>query len=371
MKILFITLPAPDHQTDQLYTGLCSILSPENVIDFPPKPTYFDPSKKIWFVPQTSASPTSKEEVIEGLCQHKFSCICFAPRPSALSVLDSLQTSGIPLPPLILLDGEEDTHIRHEFLTRYPIRLYFKRDYVWGTRNRVWDFIDAARSFHWNRSLFSRTHPLPLGVSLQTIPPVDPNAEKTIDISYTGRSSHPCRPKVVAKLKQAPIFQFNGGLYRDPDDQPYKLKGPLMERLKDKYFPSSATPPNYEVSRLSPDADSQGNHPYFKQIFQSKIAVSLRGGGLTPPIRYYEIVACRTLLLSDIPYSVIPNNFIHKKHAVFFKRDLNDLIDLAKYYIQHDAERQKIIDQGYQHLLKYHTCEKRAEYFLDICRKAL
>lgn len=372
MKILFITLPDPDHQTDQIYTGLCSILGSKNIVDYPPKPTYHDPSAKVWFVPQnlSSPSPSSTEDIIEGLLQHQFAFICFAPRPIAFQTLDLLVKSKAPLPPIVLLDGEEDTRIRHELLARYPIRLYFKRDYAWGTRNRVWDFIDAARSFHWDRSLFNQTFPLPLAVALPTIPP-NPNIERTIDVSYTGRSSHPCRPKVVTKLKQATAFQFDGGLYRDPDDQTYKMKGPWMERLKDKHFPAAATTPHYEVSKLSPDPDSNGVNPYFNQIYQSKIAVSLRGGGLTPPIRYYEIVACKTLLLSDIPYSIIPNNFIHKKHAIFFKRNLSDLVDLAEYYIRHDAERQEIAEQGYQHLINYHTCEKRAEYFLDICRKAL
>jgi len=57
-------------------------------------------------------------------------------------------------------------------------------------------------------------------------------------------------------------------------------------------------------------------------------------GGSPPPIRYYEIVACKTLLLSDIPYSVIPHNFIHNTHAVFIKRDLSNLVELVKYYLQ-------------------------------------
>jgi Glycosyl transferases group 1 len=370
MKILFITLPDPDHQTDQMYTGLCSILGSDHVVAFPSKPTYHDPSAKIWFVPQSSAPPTSQDEILEGLRQHQFSCICFAPRPVAFQSLDMLLKTEVPLPPLILFDGEEDARIRHELLARYPIRLYFKRDYVWGTRNRAWDFIDAVRAFHWDRSLFARTFPLPLAVALPTIPTI-PHIEKTIEISYTGRSSHPCRPKVVNTLRRASTFHFDGGLFRDPGDRTYKMKESLLERVKDKYFPYTATPPQYEVSRLSPDSDNLGNNPYFHQIFQSKIAVSLRGGGLTPPIRYYEIVACKTLLLSDIPYSVIPNNFIHKVHAVFFKRNLTDIVELAEYYLQHDAERQEIIEHGYQHLLNYHTTEKRAEYFLDICRKAL
>ncbi len=370
MKILFITLPAPDHQTDQMYTGLCSLLGSNNVVDFPHKPTYHDPSAKVWFVPQSLSPSLSQEEVIERLHQREFSLICFSPRSIALNTLNSLLHAKAPMPPLVILDGEEDSRIRHDLLARYPIQLYFKRDYIWGTRNQIWDFIDAAQSFRWNRSLFRRTFPLPLGVALQTIPP-NPNLERTLDISYTGRSSHPCRPKVISMLKHATTFQFNGGLYRNQDDRPYKMKESWTKRLKDKYFPSDASPPNYEVSKLSPDPDSHGNNPYFDQIFRSKVALCLRGGGFTPPIRYYEIVACKTLLLSDIPYSVIPNNFIHKTHAVFFQRNLSDIMELAEFYIQHEAERQEIVEKGYQHLINYHTCEKRAEYFLDICRKDL
>ncbi len=370
MKILFITLPDPDHQTDQMYTGLCSVLGSQNVVDFPPKPTYHDPSAKVWFVPQSSIPLASKEEVIERLFQHEFSFICFAPRPVALTTLTSLQQSKAPMPPLVLLDGEEDSYIRHDLLARYPIQLYFKRDYVWGTRNRLLDFIDAVRSFRWNRTLYNITYPLPLSVALQTIPPI-PNGDKTIDLSYTGRASHPCRPKAITILKNTSAINFEGGLYRGPGDQTYKMRGPGIERLKDKFFPLAAAPPNYEVPKLSPDPDSQGNNPYFNQIFRSKIALCLRGGGLTPPIRYYEIVACKTLLLSDIPYSVIPHNFIHNTHAVFIKRDLSNLVELVKYYLQNESERQEIIEKGYLHLVNHHTCEKRAEYFLDICRKAL
>lgn len=370
MKILFLTVPAPDHQSDQMYTGLCSILGSKNVVDFPSKPTYHDPSAKVWFVPQSSSSPLSEEEVIERLKQHEFSFICFPPRPIALKTLNSLRQSNIPMPPLVLLDGEDDPKIRHDLLGRYPIRLYFKRDYLWGTRNQLQDFIHAAQAFRWDRSLFNRTYPLPLAVALPTIPPI-PQIHKSIDISYTGRSSHPSRPKIVTRLKHASTFHFDGGLYRDPIDPTYKMKGPWAERLKDKFFPTRASAPSFEVSKLSPDPDQQGHNPYFSQIFRSKIALCLRGGGLTPPIRYYEIVACKTLLLSDTPYSVIPNNFAHKVHAVFFKRNLSDLVALAEYYLHHEAERQEIIEQGYQHLVNYHTCEKRAEYFLDICRKAL
>jgi hypothetical protein len=364
MKVLFITLPAPDHITDQIYSGLCTLLGHQNVIDFPSKPTYHDPLAKMWFVPQYPASTiSSEEEVVSLIRDQAFSFLCFSPRSYPLNILDSLRKYQIPLPPLVLIDGEEDTKIRYDLWSRYNVQTYFKRDYIWGTRNQAIDFLHAAQTFQWNRRLFAQTHPLPLALSLESIPNNE-QAQKEVDISYTGRASHPSRPKAISRLTKIPHLKFEGGLYREPSDHIYKMKPGFTERLQ-------AVPPTYEVPKLSPDPDQQGGNAYYDQIFRSKIAISLRGAGLTPPIRYYEIVACKTLLLSDIPYSIIPNNFINRKHAVFFKRDLSDLIQLAKYYAQHDSEREEIIDQGYQHLLQYHTCEKRAEYFLDICRKAL
>jgi hypothetical protein len=369
VKVLCIALPAPDHLTDQLYTGLHQVLGIDNVVDFPPKPAYRDPQQRVWFLPQIQAPSYTKEEILSKLEKREFDFVCIPARAVAFQTLASLWGRA-PFPPLILLDGEEDTRIRHDLLSQYPIRLYFKRDYVWGLRGQPLDFLGAARAFRWNRALFERTYPLPLGVALETIPPT-PNIEKTVDVSYTGRGSHRHRNVAVTLLRAARDLRFEGGVYRDPEDRTYKLKAWRTERLRDKLLPDRAVPPPYEVSKLAPDPDATGRSPYFDQIYRSKVALCVRGGGFTQPIRYYEIVVCRTMLLSDIPYAVIPNNFEHKRHAIFFRRDFRDLVELARYYARHDAERESIVEAGYQHLLKHHTCERRAEYFLDICRKAL
>jgi spore maturation protein CgeB len=107
---------------------------------------------------------------------------------------------------------------------------------------------------------------------------------------------------------------------------------------------------------------------YYRLLSRSKIAVSVRGGGFDT-YRYWEIVACKALLVSERPDIVIPNNYEHRRHAVFCKPDLSDLGALIRYYAAHEDERRSIVEEGYAHLLKYHTCERRAEYFLDICRR--
>jgi len=77
------------------------------------------------------------------------------------------------------------------------------------------------------------------------------------------------------------------------------------------------------------------------------------------------------MLLSDVPEAIIPNGFENRRHAVYCKADLSDLEDLVRHYLREEAEREAIVNDGYAHLLKYHTCERRAEYFVGICQRAL
>ena len=82
-------------------------------------------------------------------------------------------------------------------------------------------------------------------------------------------------------------------------------------------------------------------------------------------------MACKALLISEKPDIDIPNNFEDKKHALFCRADLGDLVDLVRTYASDDAARERVVEDAYAHLLKYHTCERRAEYFLDTCRRIL
>ena len=89
---------------------------------------------------------------------------------------------------------------------------------------------------------------------------------------------------------------------------------------------------------------------------------------MTP--RYFEIVGMGAMLLADRPNILIPDNFIDRRHAVFCKSDLSDLEMLVRHYLHEEAEREAMVAEARAHLLKYHTCERRAEYFLDMCAKS-
>ncbi len=107
---------------------------------------------------------------------------------------------------------------------------------------------------------------------------------------------------------------------------------------------------------------------YLAELAASKVCYNFRGGGWDT-LRYWEIPAVGSLMISGKPGIVIPDDFEHGKHAVFCKDDLSDLEELTNYYLKHDREREEIAAEGKKHLLKYHTARNRAEYILDIIEK--
>jgi hypothetical protein len=253
--------------------------------------------------------------------------------------------------------------MRHELVGRYPIGIYFKRDYIWTMGSRLRDFGRFFWTFRGRRDLFARTVPLPLSLIVDALP--DPGSvERDIDVSYTGRASHPRRIQAVGILSTMRGVRFEGGVYASPEDRQYKLVAGRWRRLYTKIMTDRPASKDDRLRKKTP-AD------FYQEIARSKIALAIRGGGWTASPRYYEIPALGTMMLSDAPETVIPNDFENRRHAVFCRPDLSDLQALVRRYLSEDAEREAIAREGRAHLLKYHTCERRAEYFIDTCRRML
>ena len=265
------------------------------------------------------------------------------------------------MPPLVLLDGEDDATLRQELFHRYRCALYFKREHRLhrdvGVDGRV-RRMSASRT---DDAFSQRTYPLPLAVALETIPTVPP-IQRDVDVSYTARVSHPKRQHAVEMLRHAPGIRFQGGVYAETEDrQSRTLSGfpRFLMKLKGDPVVTAAQ----RGTKLSPAE-------YYALLGQSKMALSIRGGGFDT-LRYWEIVASGTLLLSEQPDIEIPNNFEHGKHALFFRPDLSDLIDLVRTHASDVQACAAMAAEGYKHLLQYHTCERRAEYLLEVCRRAI
>lgn len=86
-------------------------------------------------------------------------------------------------------------------------------------------------------------------------------------------------------------------------------------------------------------------------------------------MRCFEALGSKSFLLTDKVQS-IEDIFTDKEHLVLYD-SLDDAIEKAKYYIEHDEEREKIALAGYQHVLKHHTIDNRVQVILNAIQQQL
>ena len=237
--------------------------------------------------------------------------------------------------------------------------LYFKREFPlggkWGGNSRSQS---VGRSI--DRSLFSRLHPLPFSVTAASLIPL-PDLHRDIDISFVGRASHRKRVKAVRLLREATDFRFAGGVYTEPLDRSSKVAESWWGVVAAKLV---GDPPAHGlVEKMRADE-------YRALLHRSKMALSIRGGGFDT-VRYWEIVASKTLLISERPDIEIPDNFEHGVHAVFCRPDLSDLSEWVRRLRGDDSARQRMTTAAHAHLLAHHTTARRATYLLDVCQRLL
>ncbi|MBI4240958.1 MAG: glycosyltransferase family 1 protein [Candidatus Rokubacteria bacterium] len=333
MNVLYLTDPFRDYLADQIYYGLCKLLGFERVIDYPYKPIYHDPAVHEWFLPKVPGVPRQEDDILDLLCSRQIDLLVLSsPRRGGTTALEAL-AGRVPLPPAVLIDGEDDSRIRRTLCRRWGFGLYFKREFALAWRRPAgWA---RLREFGLDGDLFRRTHPLPFSIILETTLP-ETQGPRDIDVFFAARTSQGQRRKADAILRGIPGLGYVGGIF------------------------------DSDARRFFPLEDGE----YYRTLRRARIGVSVRGGGFDT-LRYWEVAACGALLISEEPDILIPDNFEHCRHAVFCRRDLGDLEDLVRYYASHGPEREAIAVAGHAHLLKSHTVERRAEYFLAVCRRTL
>ncbi len=100
---------------------------------------------------------------------------------------------------------------------------------------------------------------------------------------------------------------------------------------------------------------------YIKIINRSKIGISYFGNGYDT-IRYWEIVGCKTALLSPKVPLDIPDD-LTEEEAVFFREDMSDLEEKIDYLLEEDRWV-AFAENGYQAFIARHSNTMRTKYFL-------
>lgn len=81
-------------------------------------------------------------------------------------------------------------------------------------------------------------------------------------------------------------------------------------------------------------------------------------------MRVFEATLSGSMLLTNYSEDVKKLGYADGEHLVFYENE-KDLIEKAKYYLEHEEEREKIAACGRQHTLNHHTYLHRAQQIMD------
>ncbi len=327
MKILYICSARFDYLQDLTYGGLVKVLGKHNVIDYPWNPKFNLPIKSY---PKNLGykSISFRFPVMNNFKEIDLVILASAKKDALESYIKILHL--IKNKPIIFLDGGDLPEIggdfyRHhcrslyeETINQRPFDIILKREYIPSLYNSHSNVFPFPFSFPYNISL----------------PPVAESL-KTYDVSFWGQQHPQIRTDALKRLAGKYDCDQNGTTL-DQNFKTYKRKGLF----------------------------------YLKEISRCKIVLNFRGLGWDT-MRYWEVPAAGSFMISQAPQILIPNNFESGKHLVWCSDSLDDLIDLIDYYIARPSEREQMALNAREHLLKYHLNTARASTLIEIVQRIL
>jgi len=306
-RVLILTHDHSDYGLDTLYDGLCQVLGPENVVEFPWKPTlHGQRGESALGYPclfDYPGAPRTPGQIEAELHAGEYDLILHADVVQQ-KYRDTIRRflAAAPGIPVVVYDTWDNLHNllpnTLEYLGIDNVLLYFKREMVAG-----FPYGDNAR-------------PLPFGYPDRLVP---------------------------AEL---------------PEDRPRNLfwAGKRLFGLRPLYLDWLA--PQHGLSPEQKYIQSE----YARALDESRIGLSMFGYGFDT-VRYWELPAHGVMMLAERPPILIPHDFQDRVHAVFFD-SLDELDAAIDHYLARPEETAAIAAAGRRHFLQHHTSSARARQFL-------
>lgn len=102
---------------------------------------------------------------------------------------------------------------------------------------------------------------------------------------------------------------------------------------------------------------------FLREVAQSKICIDVPGNA-DVCCRLVDYLAVGACIIGLKPRTVFQEPLIDRKHIVFAKPDLSDLVSLCKYYLEHQLERDQIAQNARDFFDKYLHRDQIAAYYL-------
>lgn len=107
------------------------------------------------------------------------------------------------------------------------------------------------------------------------------------------------------------------------------------------------------------------NEEYYNILKNSKIIVTANPYSYEGDYRLYEALLSGNLVLCDemLGNKLLKYPFVNKEHLVYYK-NTDEILELIKYYINNEEERNNIAINGKEYVLKYHKFSDRVNEVL-------
>ena len=159
-----------------------------------------------------------------------------------------------------------------------------------------------------------------------------------------------------------------------PHDSTKPWRKNIEDKLIEMNIQNSFIKNNYDgISTVDIDTGGRDHSSYYATLANSKIAVDAYGAYGCNAGRFWESLAAGCLLFTQPILIHMPNAF-NINHLIQFSSP-STMEKEIKDFLRDTKEANKmmveIAKNGYEHLLRYHTTEARARYFLDTLQNYL
>jgi hypothetical protein len=151
------------------------------------------------------------------------------------------------------------------------------------------------------------------------------------------------------------------------------MMGILMERVYPKRFAMYKRLLNYPgfiyhdhpgYGELPTDSYNLIGINYAKELSRAKIFVTCDSIEKLPIMKYFECLACKTLLMGTGSEELKELGFIDGE--TYVEVDEHNVLEKVTYYLERDEERKQIVENGYNLVAERHSVEKRVQELLCI-----
>ena len=323
MKILYINSNRYDYLQDIVYSGLVKTLGAKNVHPYPFNRSYFFNLKRY---PKNLGYNEGNffSYLKNSLSNFRYDCVIVsATKKLPFDLYNEILPQTPSSCPVAFIDGGDVADIGGD-LTRIGYPELYKET----ISKRPFDIIfkrEMLKGVEYDTNVF----PCPFAFNMDRIQNLKDIKEKIYDVSFWASETHDTRKNAFSILEDKYDCNDNG-TSKGQTHKSYKRRGDF----------------------------------YFEELKRCKITINIQGNGWDT-LRFWEVPALSTFMLSQKLDIVIPNDFTDGENIALFSKDLSDMLEKIDYYLENESERENIANKSFQHLTKFHTDIARAKYIIE------